>query len=142
MQPATPLVDLSSLRLALTSLQRALLRWHASQRFDEELRDACIQRFEYTFELSWKMLKRRLELDLPDAASVDAMSYRELIRSGAERGLVTDAAAWMLYRDKRNTTSHTYNAARAAEVAAVIPAFESHAQALLVLLQSRNQSDA
>ena len=30
----------------------------------------------------------------------------------------------------------------AAEVAAVIPAFESHAQALLVLLQSRNQSDA
>lgn len=134
-------LDLTSLRDALASLRRGLARWQPNPA-DEEIRDACIQRFEYCFELSWKMLKRRLELDLPDAASVDAMSYRELIRSGAERGLIADAAAWMLYRDKRNTTSHTYNAARAAEVAAVIPAFESHAQALLALLQSRNQSDA
>lgn len=134
-------LDLTSLRDALASLRRGLARWHPNPG-DEEVRDACIQRFEFCFELSWKMLKRRLELDLPDAGSVDAMSYRELIRSGAERGLIADAAAWMLYRDKRNTTSHTYNAARAAEVAAVIPAFEAHAQALLVLLQSRNQSDA
>ena len=132
---------LTSLREALASLRRALVRWRPNPS-DEEIRDACIQRFEYCFELSWKMLKRRLELDLPDATGVDAMSYRELIRSGAEHGLIVDAAAWMLYRDKRNTTSHTYNAARAAEVAAVIPAFEAHALDLLSLLQARNQPDA
>ncbi len=137
----TDALDLSSLRDALASLRRALVRWQPD-RTDEEIRDACIQRFEYCFELSWKMLKRRLELDVPDATGVDAMSYRELIRSGAERGLIADAAAWMLYRDKRNTTSHAYNAARAAEVAAVIPAFEADAQGLLALLQTRNQSDA
>ncbi len=134
-------LDLTSLRDALASLRRALARWQPNPA-DEEIRDACIQRFEYCFELSWKMLKRRLELDLPDAAAVDAMSYRDLIRSGAERGLVANAAAWMLYRDKRNTTSHTYNAARAAEVAAVIPAFETHAQHLLSLLQTRNEPHA
>ena len=134
-------LDLTSLRDALASLRRALVRWQPNPA-DEEIRDACIGRFGYCFELSWKMLKRRLELDLPDAASVDDMNYRELIRSGAERGLIADAAAWMLYRDKRNTTSRTYNAARAAEVAAVAPAFEAHAQALLVLLQTRNQNDA
>ena len=76
MQTAAPFVDLSSLRLALASLQRALVRWQATQGQDEELRDACIQRFEYTFELSWKMLKRRLEIDLPDAHTVDAMSLK------------------------------------------------------------------
>ena len=134
-------LDLTSLRDALASLRRALARWQPNPA-DEEIRDACIQRFEYCFELSWKMLKRRLELDLPDATDVDAMSYRALIRSGAERGLVADAAAWMLYRDKRNTTLHTYNAARAAEVAAVIPAFEAHAQDLLALLETRSQPDA
>lgn len=135
-QTPAPL-DLSALKIALASLQRGLTRWQATSGQDEELRDACIQRFEYTFELSWKMLKRQLELDLPDSHSVDSMSFRELIRTGAERGLVRDADAWMVFRDKRNTTSHTYNAAKAADVAAVIPAFAAHAEELYEYLQSR-----
>ena len=58
MHPEPPLLDLSSLRDALASLNRALTRWQVAGSQDEELRDACIQRFEYTFELSWKMLAR------------------------------------------------------------------------------------
>lgn len=142
MKPAEPFVDLSSLRLALASLQRALVRWDASQGQDEELRDACIQRFEYCFELSWKMLKRRLEIDLPDAHSVDAMSFRDLVRTGAERGLLPDVDVWMVFRDKRNITSHTYNAAKAAEVAAVIPSFSMHALELLSRLDALGATDA
>lgn len=142
MNPETPLLDLSSFHDALASLQRALTRWQATGSQDEELRDACIQRFEYTFELGWKMLKRRLELDLADARSVDAMSFRDLMRSGGERGLVRDVDAWMVFRDKRNITSHTYNAAKAADVAAVIPAFTEHAQELLNQLQAKGESDA
>ena len=127
-------LDLTSLTKALASLRRGLARY-ALAPADEELRDACIQRFEYCFELSWKMLHRRLELDLPNPASLDAMSYRDLIRTGAERGLIADASAWMLYRDKRNTTSHTYNADKAADVANIIPAFEADALSLLTALQ-------
>nr|WP_286180983.1 nucleotidyltransferase substrate binding protein [Leptothrix sp. C29] len=121
---------------ALASLQRGLARWQATPD-DEELRDACIQRFEFTFELSWKMLKRRLELDLPNASEVDAMSFRALIRAGAEQGLIGEVAPWWVYRDKRNITSHTYDARKAAEVAAVLPAFALDAQALLAALQQR-----
>jgi len=47
-------LDLTSFHDALASLQRAVTRWQATGQQDEELRDACIQRFEYTFELSWK----------------------------------------------------------------------------------------
>ena len=140
--PSTPPLDLTPLQGALASLRRALIRWQATQEQDEELRDACIQRFEYTFELSWKMLARRLERDLPDARSVDAMSFRELVRSGGERGLVRDVDAWMVFRDKRNITSHTYNAAKAADVASVLPSFADEAQALLVQLQTRGDADA
>lgn len=138
----TQALDLTPLQGALTSLRHALVRWQATHGKDEELRDACIQRFEYTFELSWKMLARRLELDLPDAQSVDGMSFRELMRSGGERGLVRHVEAWMVFRDKRNITSHTYNAAKAADVAAVIPGFADEAQALLVQLQARGAADA
>ena len=142
MQAPAPLVDLNSLRLALASLQRALVRWNASFRQDEELRDACIQRFEYSFELSWKMLKRRLEIDLSDSHSVDALGFRDLVRVGAERGLLADADAWMVFRDKRNITSNTYNAAKAAEVAAIIPSFADHALSLLVCLDALGAKDA
>lgn len=142
MAAPVPLVDLSSLRLALASLRRALARWDASQGQDEELRDACIQRFEYSFELSWKMLKRRLEIDLPDAHSVDAMSFRDLVRTGAERGLLPDVDAWMVFRDKRNITSHTYNAAKAAEVAAIIPSFADQAAGLLARLEALGTTNA
>ncbi len=142
MAAPVPLVDLSSLRLALASLRRALARWDASQGQDEELRDACIHRFEYSFELSWKMLKRRLEIDLPDAHSVAAMSFRDLMRTGAERGLLPDVDAWMVFRDKRNITSHTYNAAKAAEVAAIIPSFADQAAGLLARLEALGTTNA
>jgi nucleotidyltransferase substrate binding protein (TIGR01987 family) len=129
-------LDLSSLQQALAALDRGLVRWTAVPA-DEELRDACIQRFEFTFELSWKMLKRRLEIDLPNAQEVDRMTWRTLIRVGAEQGLVDDVDAWFIYREKRNITSHTYDAAKAAEVAAVIPRFAHDAHVLLERLQQR-----
>ncbi len=135
------MLDLTPLAKALAALDRGLVRWTAAPA-DEELRDACIQRFEFTFELSWKMLKRRLQLDLPDAQAVDGMTWRALMRAGAEQGLVEDVDAWMLYREKRNITSHTYNAEKAAEVAAVLPRFAVDAHALHARLLARGAADA
>ncbi|GAB4119779.1 MAG: HI0074 family nucleotidyltransferase substrate-binding subunit [Sideroxydans sp.] len=134
-------LDLSSLEKALASLGRALVRAQAAPA-DEELRDATIQRFEFSFELAWKMLKRRLELDLPSTAELDGMNYRTLIRVGAEQGLLDDVSAWLIYRDKRNLTSHTYDEKKAQEVYAVIPAFAAHAADLLKRLQAKGQEDA
>ena len=51
-------LDLTPLARALAALDRGLTRWQAAPN-DAELLDACIQRFEFTFELCWKMLKRR-----------------------------------------------------------------------------------
>lgn len=137
----TSRLNLSPLDGALTLLRRALTRWQESNSQDEELRDACIQRFEYTFELSWKMLKRCLELDLPDSHSVDALSFRDLIRTEAERGLITDADAWMVFRDRRSITSHTYDAVKAAAVAASIAPFAERAGELLANFQSLGAAD-
>ena len=133
--------DLDPLTRALASLERGLLRWQATPA-DEELRDACIQRFELTFELCWKTLKRRLESDLPNPQEVDAMSFRTLLRVGAEQGLVGDVKAWWVHRDKRNLTTHTYNAAVAADVAASIPKFAADAAELLAALRRKGELDA
>jgi len=133
-------LDLTAFEKALAALERGLARAAAAPD-DEELRDAC-QRFEFTFELAWKMLKRRLELDLPNASEVDAMSYRTLIRVGAEQGLIGDVSAWFVYRDKRNLTSHVYDAEKAAQVYAILPAFARHSRELLERLKARGELDA
>ena len=62
-------LELSPLRKALASLERGLTR-RRTNLADEEVRDACIQRFEYCFELSWKMLKRQIELEIGNTAEV------------------------------------------------------------------------
>lgn len=134
-------LDLSPFQRALDSLDRGLKR-HAGAPGDEELRDACIQRFEFTFELAWKMLKRRLVIDLASSSEVSTMSCLSLIRAGADQGLIEDVQAWFVYRDKRNLTTYVYDAAKAAEIAAVLPVFARDARDLLTRLLQRGQSDA
>lgn len=135
------MLDLSPLERALAALDRGLTRF-ATTPEDEEVRDACIQRFEFTFELSWKMLKRRLQMDLPNAQELDSMTWRGLMRAGAEQGLIDDIEAWLMYRERRNITSHTYDATKAAEVALVLPQFASAARDLFERLQARGADDA
>ncbi|MEO5337194.1 MAG: nucleotidyltransferase substrate binding protein [Magnetospirillum sp. WYHS-4] len=121
---------LEPLEKALASLDRGLVRFRGAPG-DEELRDARIQRFEYSFELCWKLLKRRLEMDLADAGEVDGYSKRRLFWIGGERGLVRDVESWFDYLAKRNLTSHTYNAREAQLVAGILDRFAEDARHLL-----------
>ncbi len=133
-------LDLSAFEKALASLARALLRSHGMPA-DEELRDASIHRFEYSFELAWKVLKRRLELDVPSTDAADALSYRAMIRLAAERNLLANPQAWFDYRDQRNRTTHTYDLVIAQQVYACIADFKRDADALLAALQTAGVGD-
>lgn len=131
------MLDLSALRRALASLERGATRALAAPE-DEELRDAVIQRFEYTYELCWRMLKRHLEQVVADTTRLDGLSFRELLREGAERGLIAEIEPWLQYRHQRNQTSHVYNAMTAQAVFQSALSFRSAAAALLEELERRN----
>lgn len=112
------------------SLEVALTR-SSEVPLDDVIRDACIQRFEFTYELSHKMLKRFLEATSANPAEVDAMSFQDLIRLGSERGLLLgDWFQWREFRGARAATSHTYDEHKAAEVFAQIPSFVEEARFL------------
>jgi nucleotidyltransferase substrate binding protein (TIGR01987 family) len=129
-------LDFSSLEKALSSLDWAVRRATLS-RDDEKLRDAVIQRFEYTYELCWKMLKRQFETESPNPHSVDALSFRELLRESAERGMIEDVEKWLVFRERRNQTAQTYDAEKASEVFLAALEFKIEAQKLLAVLQAR-----
>ena len=124
-------IDYSPLRKAISSVEQVLL----NQKTDIT-RDAAIKRFEYTFELCWKFLKRWLENETADS-TIDSFSKKELFRVGREYDLIRDVEAWFKYNRARNETSHTYNETKAEEVYAVIKDFLDDSRFLLERLERR-----
>lgn len=105
---------------------------------DEQIRDGLIQRFEFTYELAHKMLKRYLEAGAASPQDVDAMVFADLIRTGNEQGLLLgDWPAWRRWREMRGKSSHTYDQQIAHEVVAGIPGFLAEAEALRDRLKQR-----
>lgn len=82
-------------------------------------RDGAIQRFEYTFELCWKTMKRLLR---SKGSSVN--HPKDVFREAAADGLIEDVSAWFDFLEARNRTTHIYKQAVAEEVFAVLPRFK------------------
>ena len=75
-----------------------------------------IKAFEYSFELGWNSLR-----DLMQARGVsNLIGSRDTLRQAFQLGLIEDGEGWMQMVQDRNLTSHTYNQARAEQIAAHI----------------------
>lgn len=130
-------IDLTPLGNAVSRLQEGLERYQKDIS-DIQIRDGLIQRFEFTYELSYKMLKRYLESASANPTEFDTTDFQYLIRSGNEQGLLLGAwPQWRRYRDMRSKTSHTYDEEIALEVVASIPEFLDEAKNLLHKLRQR-----
>ncbi len=123
------------LETALTAYANALQPEGSAER--ELMRDGVIQRFEYTFELAWKMLKRYLEEY--GLEKVDSLTNRDLFRVGFEQGLLRDAEAWLAYLKSRNLTSHTYDQATAQAVYQSGKEFLQDARFLLAQIKEKTR---
>jgi nucleotidyltransferase substrate binding protein (TIGR01987 family) len=106
--------------LALAAFEKALTRLHEILAENETMivRDALIQRFEFTFEAAWRAAWRWLRAR---GAAVDEEAFAVLPRAFANR-LIVDEAGWNELRKMRNLTSHTYQEKLAIEVAAFVRA--------------------
>lgn len=129
--------DIRPLEKAIARLAEGLLRYQDDVS-DLQIRDGLIQRFEFTYEISHKMLKRFLESTSPTPALYDTMAFQDMIRTGNEQDLLLgDWSAWRKYREMRSKTSHTYDEDVALEVVEGIPPFLEETRYLLKQLQER-----
>jgi nucleotidyltransferase substrate binding protein (TIGR01987 family) len=126
-----PLI-LGPLAQALASLDDAL-----AQPKNDYLRDSVIQRFEYTYELAWKAVRRYL-MWAGLGGDVDALSRKDLFRAAGQAGLIEDVGAWFEFHKMRNLTSHTYNAQVAEAVYGAARDFAGAARSPLAELERRN----
>ena len=132
-------LDIAPLASAIARLEEGL-DVYARDRTQTIIRDGLIQRFEFTYEISHKTLKRYLEESSPTPEQYDNMPFQDLIRSGNEQGLLlNDWPRWKVYRDMRAKTSHTYDEEVALEVVTEIPAFFEEAKYLLDRIKQRQR---
>ena len=96
------------LTLRYQDAQRALgtLRDIAKEPFSVIVRDAAIQRFEYTFEAFWKFIREYLK----EKEGIMANSPKSCFKEIFSLGLISEEETVELQdmTDKRNDTSHTY----------------------------------
>ena len=116
-------LDISSFSKAVGRLEEGLSEYQAHPGNDI-YRDGLIQRFEFTYELSHKMLRRHLEMTSPSPVIYADMNFQDIIRTANEQGLLLgEWPDWKQYREKRAKTSHTYDEEVALDVVDIIPKF-------------------
>lgn len=95
-------------------LQRREDLVHATTRLKEALNeeptelaiDGVLHRFEFTFELAWKVMKDKLEFM---GVIEKTGSPREVIKSAFQYNIIDDGEAWIEMMLSRNMLSHMYD---------------------------------
>ena len=98
----------------LKSLEKALLQLSDALEQSESpiVRDACLQRFEFSYELLWKTLKIFLE----EIHGVRAVSPRQVFKEAFALSIIDEELTFVEMIESRNTLSHTYNEEQAAKI--------------------------
>jgi nucleotidyltransferase substrate binding protein (TIGR01987 family) len=105
----------------------------------EQFRNSVIQCFEFTYELSHKMLARYLEETSANPEEIDLSTFQNIIRIGNEKGLLlSDWSQWRTYRQARINSSHTYNRSKAEAVYEISFDFLEEAKYLYQQLLNRS----
>lgn len=132
-----PEIDIAPLGRALDKLDLAIAAWN--QRPDDTfIRDAVIQRFEFTYELLIRVLRRYIRLFAGSDDEADELTFKELIRRANELKVLRGSTVqWLDFRQARTDTVHTYNELRAVEVAGSAERFASEAHFFLDSLARR-----
>lgn len=81
--------------------------------------DGTIQRFEFTFELFWKALRRFLQQE-----GVDTASPKSTLRHAYRRGLLDREQLWLDMLEDRSRSSHVYDADTARAIFGRLPSHD------------------
>lgn len=123
-------MQIAPLKKAVQSLKEIL-----KQPINEYVRDGVTQRFEYTFELSWKFMKRYFKEigreDIPNGP-------KPVIREAGKEGLINDVESWLDFLEMRNITVHVYNENQAEKVYHSAKTFPSFVDELIKELEKRD----
>ncbi|MBE8221977.1 MAG: nucleotidyltransferase [Bdellovibrionales bacterium] len=133
-------LDISFLKKATDSFKEALDQYKIDKE-NKFIVDACIQRFEYCYSLSTKMIKRYLKITSDTPEEIEAMGFQNLIRKAySKKMLINSWDKWSEYRDNRNYTSHAYNEKKAIKLVDGLDSFYNEVYHIYNFLKNSNET--
>ena len=127
------------LRQSMENLDRALSRLEEALQEDQQnslIVDATIQRFEFTIEVYWKMLKRLLHSE-----GIETKTPRETLKEAYQVGWLAEEQAWLQMLKDRNETSQVYHEGMALRIVANINGYFPEMKTTFLKLKKRYGSD-
>ncbi len=109
-------IDISYLKSCIKSLTDCYKDYTETQdpKIKEYIEDACVKRFEFSLEISWKIMKRFLKLRY--AKTDQELTMNNIFRFMENYDFIPSWKSWQNYYSKRNNTAHEYNQIKAREL--------------------------
>ncbi len=102
------------------------------QGFADVYLDIVVKRFEFTYEMAWKALKRTLSF-----LGIEAKNPRMVFKEAYLQNLLEDEAIWLNMIDQRNISSHIYDEF---EIRDILTKTENYKQAFIKLQENITKS--
>lgn len=96
---------------------------------DDIVRDATIQRFEFSVELAWKTSKKFM--------GTATTAPKQVIREMAQNGFISDVQLWLEAIEMRNLSSYTYDDELALKVFKFVRSFAPQFRSLLEKIENQ-----
>ncbi|NPA71759.1 MAG: hypothetical protein GXO35_02900 [Gammaproteobacteria bacterium] len=98
---------------ALKRLSSAIERKESliKEGFEDVYLDIIVKRFEFTYEMAWKALKRYLEF-----LGLEATNPRSTFKEAYSQGLLSEQGVWLDMIEQRNLSSHVYDETQIQEI--------------------------
>ena len=120
-------LDFTALENSVYRLKEVVEKYKENEK-DTIVRDSLIQRFEFTYSISLKLLRRYFMERAFFVDDINSLSFNDMVRTATRLGLLkSDLEMWTKYREMRNLTSHTYDEEVALKVAKIVPCFYEEA---------------
>ena len=124
-------LDFTALENSVYRLKEVVEKYKENEK-DTIVRDSLIHRFEFTYSISLKLLRRYFMERAFFVDDINSLSFNDMVRTATRLGLLkSDLEMWTKYREMRNLTSHTYDEEVALKVAKIVPCFYEEALYLL-----------
>ncbi len=99
-----------------------------AEREDDIYLDLVVKRFEFTFEMSWKAVKRYL-----DFTGIGCMNPRSCFKEAFSQGLIDEENTWLDMIEMRDLSSHIYDEE---EIKEILDRLDAYKKAFTKLKQS------
>ncbi len=105
----------------------------------EYIEDSCVKRFEYTLEVSWKLMKKILIKKY--GKDETELTVNNIFRLSQGYNYIKDWQKWRDYYQKRNNTAYEYNLQKSRELLKIIPDFLSDVEFLITAFKEKQDED-